>query len=266
MKAQTKAGLFLLILTLLDFIFRKGFIAHFIPSPLPANINVLLLFTLFAISAWYVTKRFIRSDNMDMSDLGISTSERNIKEFLIGFLVGMVLWGIVSISQSLIAGFSWVIRPDFNAMTLVHGLLFIFIADLGTELYMRCYPLIKLEERYTAMLAIVIMASFELLKGLAFNFGSELLLYIVLIPILHTIFFSIIYFKTKRLGASLGVHVGANFITISIFDLREELTGQAIPSGIFKASRELESLSVHALQIPWVIMAALFCLSKWSPA
>ena len=84
------------------------------------------------------------------------------------------------------------------------------------------------------------------------------MIYAIVIPVLHVIFFSIIYFKTRRLGASLGIHTGANFITISIFDLRVEQTGQLIPAGVFQSDTSLENLSVHALQMPWVIMALMF--------
>ncbi len=258
MKPFGKAIIFLVLLTLLDFLLRKGFIGHFFPFPLPQNFNVMLLFTLFAGCAWIITKQFARSDQMSLDDLGISMSGKNQVEFLVGFLAGSALWGIVALSQSLFAGFSWIIRPEFSAISLIYGLLFIFIADLGTELYTRGYPLSKLEESLGAKVAIVLMVFFEILKSFAFNIGGDLLFYAVLIPALHIVFFSIIYFKTRRLGASLGVHTGANFITISIFDLRVEQPGQAIPAGIFKANTDLETLSIHALQIPWVVMAVLF--------
>ena len=190
-------------------------------------------------------------------------SKPNQFDFLIGFLVGVVLWGIVSLSQSYFAGFSWVLRPDFNAITLIHGLVFIFIADLGTELYTRGYPLIKLEEGFGAKMAIAIMVFFEIFKSFAYSPGGDLFYYAIIIPVLHIVFFSIIYFKTRRLGASLGVHTGANLVSISIFDLREEQSGQIIPSGIFQADAELENLSIHALQIPWVVMATLFIVATY---
>ena len=200
---------------------------------------------------------------MSMNDLGISLSRRNQFEFIVGFFVGVGLWGIVSICQSFSADFSWVLRPDFDPLTLIHGLLFIFVADLGTELYTRAYPLSKLGAGFGARMAILIMVLIEVGKSVGYNYGSDLLLYAVLIPVLHIVFFSIIYFKTKRLGASLGVHTGANFITISIFDLRPAQPGQAIPAGLFQADTGLESLSVHALQLPWVVMAILFSAAMY---
>ena len=263
MKPAVKAILFLILLALLDFLLRKGFVSHFIPFPLPSNLSALLLFTVFAGCAWFITKWYARSDNMSMSDLGISLSRSNQYDLTAGFAVGVVLWGIVALSQSVFAGFSWVLRPDFNWLSLLYGLFFIFIADLGTELYMRGYPLVKLEEGFGAKMAVVIIVLVEVLKSVAFNFGSDLFLYAVIIPVLHVLFFSIIYFKTRRLGASLGIHIGANFITISIFDLRPEQAGQVIPSGLFQANTDLENLSVHALQLPWVVMAVLFSIAVY---
>ena len=258
MKSFIKTILFLGLVTLLDFLLRKGFIGHFLPFSLPQNLNVLLLFAVFAAGAWWITRQFGRSDQWSLNDLGISLSKTNQWEFFMGFWVGVLLWGVVALSQSFFAGFSWVLRPDFNAFTLVHGLIFIFIADLGTELYTRGYPLTKLEEGFGAKVAIGIMVFFEVLKSTVFNMGNDLFMYAVIIPTLHIVFFSIVYFKTRRLGASLGIHTGANFITISIFDLRIEQPGQAIPAGIFQANADLETLSIHALQMPWVAMALIF--------
>lgn len=260
MKAYLKAIVFLVLLTILDFLLRKGLLAFYIPFTLPLNLNVLLLFTLFAVLSWFITIQFCRSDKINLQNLGISFNNKNRIEFLSGFLIGLVLWGIVSIVQSYIAGFSWVVRPDIKLFNILYGLLFIFIADLGTELYYRGYPLSKFKDSFGSKTAIIIMVFFVGIKSYSFDLQGELLFYSMLIPALHTVFFSIIYLKTKRLGAALGVHTGANFVTISIFDLRVEQPFQAIPSGIFQANVDLETLSLTALQLPWLLMAILFSL------
>jgi membrane protease YdiL (CAAX protease family) len=258
MKAFIKPLLFLLILSLLEVLLRKGFIASFIPFNLPQRGSVLLLFSVFAVLAWLISKWFSKTEKKTLDDLGISLSKNNRLDFFYGFWVGVGLWALVSLSQSVFAGFSWVLRPDINPFSMVYGLLFIFIADLGTELYTRGYPLFKLKESFGAQVAIIIMVFFVGLKSFSFNLQGELLFYSILIPALHTVFFSIIYFKTKRLGAALGIHTGANFVSISVFDLRVEQVNQAIPAGIFQSNVDLDKLSIHALQLPWVFMAFVF--------
>ncbi len=263
MKPYVKAFIFLGILTILDLFFRKGLVGHFLPFRLPANLNILLLFTVFAICAWYISGWYIRAEQKQLSDLGISWDQKNRKDFLIGLLIGAALWSIVSLSQAYFAGFSWELRPSLALFNLAYGLFFIFIADLGTELFTRGYPLTKLKESFGAKIAIAVMVLFVSLKSYSPGAEGALLLYSILIPALHTIFFSIIYFKTGRLGASLGVHTGANFATISIFDLRTEQIGQAIPAGLFQANVEVESLSIHCLQAPWMVMAILFSITTY---
>jgi membrane protease YdiL (CAAX protease family) len=258
MKPFLKAIIFLALLTVLDFLLRKGLVAFFIPFKLPGNFTILFLFTLFALSSWLLTKWFCKTDKITLDDLGISFDSKNRFEFLYGFLIGIVLWAIVSMIQSYTAGFSWELRPNISLFNLLYGLIFIFIADLGTELFTRGYPLKKLKDSFGANTAIIMMAFIVGLKSYSIESESELLFYIIMIPALHTIFFSIIYFKTKRLGAALGIHTGANFVTISIFDLRTEQASQAIPSGIFQSNVDLETLSLTALQLPWVFMALIF--------
>lgn len=258
MKPFLKAILFLVILWIIDFLLRKGLVAHFIPFQLPHHFTIFFLFSLFAFSSWLITKWFCKKDEMTLYDLGISFDSKNRFEFLYGFLIGLVLWTIVSIIQSYTAGFSWEFRANISLYNILYGLIFIFIADLGTELFTRGYPLKRLEDSFGGNAAIIFMVFFVGLKSYSFEAEGELLLYSILIPALHTIFFSIIYLKTRRLGAALGIHTGANFATISVFDLRIEQPMQAIPSGIFQSNVDLETLSLTALQLPWVFMALLF--------
>lgn len=257
MKPFLKAILFVVILWIVDILLRKGLVANFIPFQLPHTITILFLFSLFAFISWLITKWFCEKDKMTLYDLGISLDRKNRFDFLYGFLIGIFLWAIVSMVQSYTAGFSWELRADISLFDILYGLIFIFVADLGTELFTRGYPLKKLEESVGANAAILVMVFFVGLKSYSFEAEGKLLLYSILIPALHTIFFSIIYFKTKRLGAALGIHTGANFVTLSVFDLRIEQPMQAIPSGIFQSNVELETLSLTALQLPWIFMAIL---------
>ena len=257
-KAFPKALLFLTIVWLFDFLLRKGFLGFLLPLPLPSSYATLVYFSLFALAAWMTTRWFCRSDKSSLHELGISLDRMNRKDFFIGFWIGLVIWAIVSVAQAGLAGFSWELRPEISLFNILYGLLFIFIADLGTELFTRGYALTKFKDSVGAMLAIWIMTFFVGLKSYSPNLSGELLFYTMIIPALHTVFFSIIYFKTKRLGASLGIHTGANFVTISLFDLRQEQSGQVIPSGVFQPSADLETLPLTALQLPWVLAAIIF--------
>ncbi|MEM7105708.1 MAG: CPBP family glutamic-type intramembrane protease [Bacteroidota bacterium] len=260
MKPFVKAILFLAFLTFLDFLLRKGLIGAFLPFALPHNLTALLFYSLFALAAWFITKWFCKRDNSTLNDLGISFKANNRFDFYVGFLVGVGIWAGVSIIQSFTGGFSWELRPEISAFNVFYGLVFIFIADLGTELFTRGYPLTKFKDSFGAIAAIIIMTIFVGLKSFSSNASGELLFYIIAIPALHTVFFSFIYFKTKRLGAAVGVHTGANFITISIFDLRLNQPEQLIPSGILQPDTALENLSLTGLQLPYVVAAIIFSI------
>ena len=263
MKAFVKAIAFLLLLTLLDFLLRQGLILQFLPIPLPQSFAIILVYSLFVGAAWFISRSFCNREGNDLKDLGIAFDSSNRRDFYIGMLVGVGLWALVSIIQAFTAGFSWELRPEISLFNILFGLIFIFIADLGTELYTRGYPLTRFKDSFGATIAILIMTIFVGLKSYRPNLEPELLFYSITIPALHTIFFSIIYFKTKRLGAAVGVHTGANFVTISIFDLRPEQVGQTIPAGIFQPNTDLETLSLNALQLPWVFVAIAFSIATY---
>ena len=263
MKPYIKALLFLGILSILEIFLKQGLIAFIVPLPLPPLYSALFLFTLFTGLAILVTQWASKKDNTTLADFGVSINSKNRMEFYVGLFVGLLLWGLISILQSKIAGFSWIFRPDKSLFNVLYGLIFIFIADLGTELFYRGYALTRLEDSFGSHIAIMIMALFVGIKSFSFIARGELLFFTMLIPLIHTIFFSIIYFKTRRFGAPLGIHTGANFITISIFDLRESNPNHTIPSGIFQPDVTIENLSMTSLQFPWVIITMLFSVTVY---
>ncbi len=58
------------------------------------------------------------------------------------------------------AGFSWILKPNIRFFNIFYGLVFIFMADLGTELFTRGYPLTKLKDQFGGITAITIMVFF----------------------------------------------------------------------------------------------------------
>lgn len=253
-----KAILFLLLLWLFDVLFRAGFIGFLLPIPIQGKIGGLMMYSLFVGVAWGATRFFCRWDQVPFATLGISLGRDNQREFWVGLLVGITFWAIISYIQSWTSGFSWTIQEDVLISNLGFGLLFIFVADLGTELFTRGYPLMRLTKAYGPTSAILLLSLFVGLKSFSPNLTGELLFYTILIPVLHTVFFSIIYLKTGRLGGALGVHTGANFVSICIFDLDGEQAGELIPHGFIQPETAIEELSMNALQIPYVVGAVLF--------
>ena len=263
MKHWLKPISFLAIMLVLDILFRMGIIAFLIPIPLTPSFSAFILFALFAVLGLFITNWFAKKDRMHLSDVGITLDSKNRRDVFFGFLIGVVLWTVVSLAQSWTAGFSWNLQSEISILNLVHGLIFIFVADLGTEIFTRGYPLTRLRNQSGSFVAITFMVFFVGLKSYSPNVNGELLFYTMLIPALHTIFFSIIFFKTKRLGGALGVHTGANFATISLFDLRPEQSTMLIPSGLFRADVDFETISINALQLPYVVMAVIFSVAVY---
>ena len=158
MKSYLKASFFLVIVYILDLILRKGMIP--IPLPFPSHLSYLILYALFAILVWFITKRFARSDGQSLSDLGVDFRWKNRRDFLWGLAIGIIFWGAISLIQAWIADTKWIVRPGVSLFSVIYGFVFIFLADLGTELYFRAYPLTKFKENYGSGLAILIMTIF----------------------------------------------------------------------------------------------------------
>lgn len=260
MKPYLNALAFLLLAWILEFLFRMGLLLHIFPLELSGEIGGFSMFACFTVLLLLLTHFMAKKDASSLSQLGINFKRRNRLDFLWGCIAGIVLWAVVSQVQAYSAGFTWEIRPSFQPVNLLLGFFFIFIADLGTELFYRGYPLTELDKSWGAPISIGVMVAFVGLKSFSPNLELDLQLYTMIIPALHTIFFSIIYLKTKRIGGALGLHTGANFVTISLFDLRHDNDAQFIPSGWLQPDTTLDDLSLNALQWPWIAMPILLSI------
>lgn len=137
MKPFLKAFFFLLVVWIFDLLLRMGLILHFIPFQLPSNFTLLVLFLLFVLVSYFITRWFCKKDHIKTKDLGTNYDLKNRLDFLYGFIIGFVLWAVVSLLQLWMAGFSWELRTNISFYHIIYGLIFIFIADLGTELFTR---------------------------------------------------------------------------------------------------------------------------------
>lgn len=262
-----KALSFLAILTILDFLFRKGIFFQIIPVPLPQYIVGLVIYGLFALLALFITSKFCQLDSLSLKNIGISLDKSNKREFAYGLLIGTIVWSVVSVSAAFFSGFWWELHLNNVILNITMGLLFVFLADLGTELYVRGYGLTQLKNRFGIVIAIILISLFVGFSSFSANSPTDLMIYAMIIPALHAVFFSIIYFKTGRLGGALGLHTGGNFATISLFDFSGDQSGSLILPGLFHPDSSLEGLSIHAIQLPFII-AALILIAVvyfWKP-
>ena len=129
----------------MDILLRQGYAAFLIPVKLPQQVFTFGCYALFALLALFITFLFSRMDKTSLPELGIVTDKKNRIDFFYGFLIGVFLWTLVSLFQSLWAGFDWQLVTEIDFTALLYILVFIFIADLGTELFTRGYPLAGLK-------------------------------------------------------------------------------------------------------------------------
>lgn len=256
-----KAFSFLAILSVLDMTLRDGVLERLFGDVSSTFLLAFVFYSLFAALALTITVWFCRWDGIRLKTLGIGLDRTNRRDFLCGLVLGVIVWSLVSFTVSASAGFSWEFQLGNALINMWIGLIFIFIADLGTELYVRGYGLTGLKTVFGPYVAIAAISTLVGLRSYSPSVPSETLFYVVLIPTLHAILFSIVYFKTGRLGASVGIHTGGNFATISLFDFGRK-------GGLLHPDIDIQALSIHSIQLPFVAAALLLIVfvCVWTPA
>ncbi len=254
------AIVFLLLMAGLSWLMRTGGVLMFLPA-LPQPYTLYALYGLFAVAALLITAWFCKRDGLSLRQLGIGVDRNNRRDFVWGLLIAIALWGAMALVMTVTAGIRWQWHPEFLFPNLIIGLVFIFVADLGTEVAYRGYGLTRLSQGIGPWPAILCIAVFVGLQAYSPGRQESMQVYAMLIPALHAVFFALLYLYTGRLGASVGLHTGGNLASISLFDFDGNVPGQLIPAGVFQPGETVMTNSAHAIQLPFVITALLIILA-----
>lgn len=172
-------------------------------SPTQGLVPVLVL----ALSTGWLTARFLRTDRLAPSLLGVTWRERPMQRFALGFVTGCALVGCWAALLALINGMHWRPNPEFAVASLAVAATFNLLNNVGEELVYRGYLFVRLAERWgaapTILLTSAIFALLHLQSGLPWQ------------SVLASVFtsaliFGAIFARWGSLPLTLGFHVAIN--------------------------------------------------------
>jgi membrane protease YdiL (CAAX protease family) len=160
-------------------------------------------------STWWLTLRFLRTDGMSPSDLGLGSGDNRFAHLGIGFLAGSALTLVWIVIVTLTTGGTWHANPAFRAIALLGACVFNFFNNVGEELVYRGYAFVRLADRFGPYVTVVatsvlfallhLQAGLPWLSVLAGVFSSGLI-------------FAAIFARWRSLPLALGFHVATNIV------------------------------------------------------
>ncbi len=220
---------------------------HFISTRIIRSLMGFLVLTVIALGSLWLGGRYL--DHRRFKDYGFNFSPRWWLDFIFGFILGAVLFGIIFLFEK---GMGWIKIIDYFqnqrdgyigmpfVIPFIMGTIFFFIVGLYEEILFRAYQITNLSEGLTkknavaktALIGAYILSS--VIFGL-FHSGNQNASYLGVINIVLTgLFIGLPYILTGELAMPVALHFSWNFFQGLIFG--------------FPVSGEFNDLSIIAIE------------------
>lgn len=180
--------------------------------------SLLFLFYVAVLMSSFLMLQFI--DRRRLSSVGFPYHGKIWKEILLGFLIGVLMIGIVGGTELAVGALKLNLRSNFSVPLFLRnfGLSFLFFGyfAIGEELLFRGYPFQAFIEGMGSVGAIVLMS---VVFGLLHLMNPSASAVSTINTVLAGVWLSIAYLKTRTLYFPFGMHFSWNFVQSFIFSL-----------------------------------------------
>ena len=208
------------------------------PGPL-TSLALLLAFTRIAL--W--------SEGASMGALGLALDSRRLREFACGVAITAILFTAAALARAAWIGAPWQFQGRAGILGALAGLPVAFLLMAGEELVFRGYGFRQLIAATGARMAVVMSAiAFGVYHLAQTGFGMWGIgaFWVVALPALGGLVFSLAFIRTGGMAMPLGLHLGGNWIQASVLRLGEAPHGA--PAALFTAP--LTTAQAHELWSP----------------
>jgi CAAX protease family protein len=160
-------------------------------------------------------------EGLDLRILGLVPTRDRIRELVIGFAAGVLLFVILALVRGAFAGVTWTFGGLQAMLPVLAGLLVALLLLLPEELLFRGYAFQRLIQAAGVWPGIVISA---LLFGLYHLAGSGMwgigAFFRAAMPALGGVVFGWLAVRSRGLALPIGLHLGGNWVQAAVFSFR----------------------------------------------
>ena len=219
-----RAGVYLLLAFPLVVIAYQGF-----PVPLvtlPPAIRAVAIAVFLACC----TNVLLRWEGRSIADYRVSFSRLALKNLLLGFACGFVLFGIGAVGLRLALPFQWVFNPSVSILGLIGALTYHLTTNACEELAWRGYALDSLTRSVGLWpaqgIVALVAACFHVVCGWRWDVA-------LVSTTAGSLLFGLVFYRWGSLPAAIGVHSAWNWTGGLLFDTKAQ-AGVLTPQGTEK--------------------------------
>lgn len=220
----------------------------------------LILVTLLTAGLVYIFKRW---DNISMSQIGLAFRKKDISRFFVGFCIGLVMVGLMTLIIVKLSTVEFQRSPTFQQSQFAFYIpLFLFVA-LREELVFRTYILWRLNDKIGQVLALLCVTAVFILEHII---GGSTLKNSLIGSGFGALLFGIATLKTGNIALSTGLHFAWNSAHWMLG--YKDITGlfiEIVPKG-FERQGEIIAYTAYsiAMLVGIIIVLVLFKPQKSS--
>ncbi len=191
-----------------------------VPSPQESFALFVLVLGFLSIPTFIVVRRMTQLERRPMASVGLGLSWQNLKEFLAGAALGLVIVipGFLALSHNGAIHVTW--NPVSLTPSSLGMLMLLVVGWLGVafweELYFRGYLLQTWASGVGVILAVLMTSvSFGMLHLTTYGLAPLAILDTSLMGVL----LAILYWKTKSLWVPVGLHFANNFLSAHVLSI-----------------------------------------------
>ncbi len=176
------------------------------------------------------------SEGQPMAALGLAFDSRRVREFACGFAITSVLFAAAALGRAAWIGAAWQFDGRASIVGALGGLPAAFLLMAGEEFVFRGYgfrQLIAAVGTRTALFISAVAFGVYHLAQTGFGMWGIGAFWVVALPALGGLVFSLAFIRTGGMAMPLGLHLGGNWIQASVLRLGEAPHGA--PAALFTA-------------------------------
>lgn len=167
---------------------------------------------LFCILLLLFTRFILKLEGKSFRQIGCVPGGRNdVIKLVAGILTGILMLTVTALSIKMVAGFHWILNPDFRWYQLLTSLLTIFCSVFAQELAFRGYPFRLMLDKWGEWPAQIFTAILFGCMHLSGGMEVKEMLLTIFSTGLGSILFGLAVIKTGRLHLAVGIHFGWNY-------------------------------------------------------
>lgn len=221
--------------------------------------------SLFGISLFALTVLCLCIEGKSRQSIGLCLDARRMSEFIVGFVLGMVMLLAQAVLLSFIFGFHWERSTAIGFIALLSGLYFFFWSACCEELIFRGYAFQRIVEGLGVWPAQILIAlTFGIYHWFTWGVVGVDRFYAILTTGLASIFFGLAFLKTGSLALPIGLHLGWNWVQANLLDFSSNPQGLLTPVMNDPATFS-EGTGGLLARLPSLLIVAIgcICLMQW---